>query len=437
MNENLRNVIISIILCLFIIFGYLQRENMWEQQYLITQQSRRPPRFVGNEKPCTSSRCISKHLNCPCDINKTSARPGTRSDNTTALDKASLLDYLRDNLTSYFDEKKNKRPKPAICPAENSHKWDFNCVSHCPDMPHLSATSDRAQVCIRCKNKPTIKLENVKQVTPIQSFPENSECISEFVMQSCYDGNPVPSLVHYIWFSKKEMNFYHFLSFLSASKFLKPCLIMVHGDYLPIGFYWDYLLNLVPNIIHMKRNPPEAVFGIPLGNIEHKADVGRIQALQRFGGIYMDTDEIILRSLDNLRKYPFTLSHAVDHNLSNGLILSEKNAAFLSKWFSEYKTYSKVQWAYHSTIVPNLLSEKYPDLIHVENKTFVRPNYTQLRLLFEMNFDWSKNYAIHLYIRFYKFIHDFNDIRYLNTTIGSVARHVLYGSKELCANSIN
>lgn len=151
-----------------------------------------------------------------------------------------------------------------------------------------------------------------------------------------------------------------------------------------------------------------------------------------FGGIYIDTDEIILRSLDPLRKYPVTLSRAVDYNLSNGLILAERNATFLNIWYSQYKTYDKSQWGYHSTIVPFLLSKKYPDLIHVENKTFVRPSWQQLPLLFEKNFDWSKNYGIHLYIRFYKFTHDFNDIKYLNTTVGSVARHVLYGSKELC-----
>lgn len=152
-----------------------------------------------------------------------------------------------------------------------------------------------------------------------------------------------------------------------------------------------------------------------------------------YGGIYLDTDEIILKSLTPLRKYPFTLSHALDDNLSNGLILSEPNAAFLKLWFEEYKTYTKDQWAFHSTILPYKISKKHPHIIHVENKTFVRPNYTQLPLLFKLNFDWSNNYAIHLYIRFYKHQHDFNDVKYLNTTIGSVARHVLYGNKELCS----
>lgn len=152
-----------------------------------------------------------------------------------------------------------------------------------------------------------------------------------------------------------------------------------------------------------------------------------------FGGIYIDADEIILKSLDPLRRYPFTLSHAVEYNLSNGLILAEKNATFLSVWMSEYKTYDKTLWGYHSTIMPFKLSQKFPHLIHVENGTFVTPTYTNLPLIFDLNFDWSKNYALHLYIRFYKKSHTFDDIKYLNTTMGSVARFILYGSKELCS----
>lgn len=151
-----------------------------------------------------------------------------------------------------------------------------------------------------------------------------------------------------------------------------------------------------------------------------------------YGGIYIDTDEIILRSMEDLMNYTFTLSHAVDHNLSNGLILSAPNATFISHWLAGYRTYTKAQWAQHSTILPYKLSLKYPNLLHVENKTFVRPNYTQLKLLFRKNFNWSKNYAIHLYIRFYKRMHTFMDVRRLNTTMGSVARYILYDNKELC-----
>ncbi|CAC5384493.1 unnamed protein product [Mytilus coruscus] len=372
----------------------------------------------------------------------------TRRNNQRAFDVGSSPERISHNhallsdrtystretsLTNDVHEERTKNQTSFRCPVENSNNWNFNCKVPCADMPDITNMSEYVQAHINCQIiKPNIELINVKRMATVQVFPEHSECLQTFVMENCHDEEAVPNLVHYIWFSKREMNFYHFLSFLSASRFLKPCLILVHGDRLPFGTYWEYLLTLVPNIMHVQRSPPEDVFGKPLGNIEHKADIGRIQALQKFGGIYIDTDEIILSSLDPVRKYPFTLSRAVDWNLSNGLILAEKNATFLKIWHSEYKTYNKSQWGYHSTIVPYLLSKKYPDLIHVENKTFVRPSWQQLPLLFEKNFNWSENYGIHLYIRFYKFTHDFNDIKYLNTTIGSVARHVLYGSKELC-----
>lgn len=151
-----------------------------------------------------------------------------------------------------------------------------------------------------------------------------------------------------------------------------------------------------------------------------------------YGGIYVDTDEIILRSLDSLLKFPFTLSHEFDNNLANGLILSSPNATFIYHWLDGYETFNNDQWAYHSTILPCELSKIYPNLIHVENRTFIRPSYVELPLIYQENFNWSQNYAMHLYIRFYKGMYTFSDVRRLNTTLGSVARHVLYDTNELC-----
>lgn len=159
-----------------------------------------------------------------------------------------------------------------------------------------------------------------------------------------------------------------------------------------------------------------------------------MSSFTEYGGIYMDTDEVILRSLHSLRDYPVTMSRAIDNNLSNGLILATKNATFLQIWLNEYKHFKSNEWGYSSTLVPFKLSKKYPKLIHVEDKTFVRPNYLQLKLLFNKNFDWSKNFAIHLYKRYYKKRHNVQDIRTLNTTIGSVSRYVIYGDKALCYN---
>lgn len=313
----------------------------------------------------------------------------------------------------------------------DTKNWTFQCSVPCKEL--------------KLTDIPTTKVDVIKSCSMLQEgvswslianrtffhVPFKSKCLDNLIKDHCSTSNAVPNIAHYVWFSKKEMNFYHFLSFVSTLKHLNPCLVLVHGE-VPFGLYWEYIVLIANNIINVKMSPPTTIFDRKIGRIEHQADVARLLILKEYGGIYLDTDEVILRSLDNLLNYTFTLSHAVDNNLSNGLILASPNATFISHWLDGYRTYTKAQWAYHSTILPCKLSKQYPDLLHVENKTFVRPNYTQLPLLFKKNFNWSQNYGIHLYIRFYKSMHTFNDIRRLNTTMGSVARYILYDTKELC-----
>ena len=98
-------------------------------------------------------------------------------------------------------------------------------------------------------------------------------------------------------------------------------------------------------------------------------------------------------------------------------------------------------WNHNAIIVPSKLATKHPTLIHIEGYNFIRPKDKTLEIdwsekykLFHQNYDWSDNYAIHPFIRFYKYKNETDElvIRHLNTTIGSVARHILFGNKELC-----
>ena len=62
-------------------------------------------------------------------------------------------------------------------------------------------------------------------------------------------------------------------------RFMKPCLIVLHGPFVPYGDYWNYLVQLSPNIVHVRRERPTEVFGNTLKFKEHSSDVMRIQAL--------------------------------------------------------------------------------------------------------------------------------------------------------------
>jgi len=43
--------------------------------------------------------------------------------------------------------------------------------------------------------------------------------------------------------------------------------------------------------------------------VQHQSDVARMQILLEVGGIYLDTDSIVLKNLDQFRDFDITLGH--------------------------------------------------------------------------------------------------------------------------------
>ncbi|KAI8775154.1 hypothetical protein BgiBS90_023630, partial [Biomphalaria glabrata] len=48
------------------------------------------------------------------------------------------------------------------------------------------------------------------------------------------------------------------------------------------------------------REPPRQISGHPINFVQHKSDLVRLQTLYFNGGIYLDTDMVILRNIDQL-----------------------------------------------------------------------------------------------------------------------------------------
>ena len=61
------------------------------------------------------------------------------------------------------------------------------------------------------------------------------------------------------------------------------------------------------SLVVQYRPRPTHVFGQPLSSVYHAADVARIQVLMECGGIYIDTDTVILRSLNRFRHFEMAL----------------------------------------------------------------------------------------------------------------------------------
>ena len=80
------------------------------------------------------------------------------------------------------------------------------------------------------------------------------------------------------------------------------------------------------------REPPQQIFNQTIMHIYHKGDVAKMQILMEYGGIYLDYDVIVLRSLDELRRFPYTVGKEKGDKFNAGVILAHKDSLFLKLW---------------------------------------------------------------------------------------------------------
>ena len=246
----------------------------------------------------------------------------------------------------------------------------------------------------------------------------------------------VPKVVHYTWFySKKNCNlkFHHFMSLLSAYKYMKPKEIIVWYDDLPCGKWWEEAKSRVPVLTLHYMAPPQTVFGKPIRVPEHKSDVARLDILLKYGGIYFDTDMVALKSWDPLLYYNTTLGAESNSHLANGVIISAKNASFLRIWKDTYHNFRDNLWGYNSVSMPFRLARQHPALVHIEWNTLIHPHWQNTLWIFQKEklWDWSSVYGMHLYYRVYKPQHNPESIKTLNSTLGEVFRLIYYNSTSI------
>ncbi|MCP3670944.1 MAG: hypothetical protein GY814_11030, partial [Gammaproteobacteria bacterium] len=175
----------------------------------------------------------------------------------------------------------------------------------------------------------------------------------------------IPSLIHFINIGSRPFSFVHFLAVYSAWKVNKPAEIYFHYTEEPQGDWWDRA-KVMCTMNKVKR--VNEIFGNPIENPAHMADVIRLQMLDELGGIYLDLDVVCLNSFAPLYQHSFVMGMEPGSGLCNAVLLSEPGSAFLRRWREEYRTFDTRRWNYHSVILPWKLARLYPEEIHVMDK---------------------------------------------------------------------
>jgi hypothetical protein len=222
----------------------------------------------------------------------------------------------------------------------------------------------------------------------------------------------IPKLLHFCFglspdFGRKQWSLVHYACIKSAIERIRPDDVFFYYEYEPSGPWWELTRGLVTL---QKISAPREIFGNPLLHPAHRADVVRLQALLRKGGIYLDCDVFVHRSFDDLLQYRTVMGEQRREGtlvgLCNAVILSEPEAPFLQNWYSRYRTFRSRGrdefWDEHSVKLPSELSQTLPQQVTVlPESAFFLPSCdpSGLRAIYasKANVDLSTAYATHLW----------------------------------------
>lgn len=268
----------------------------------------------------------------------------------------------------------------------------------------------------------------------------------------------VPNIIHYILLKVNQISFVHYISIKSVLINHKPDVIMIHCDcYQLNGHYWDKLKYQYKNFNFTIRKVEirETVFDRKYNrnwHVWHLSDVLRNNVLMEFGGIYLDRDMFVVKSLNDFRKFEMTV--AMDHSentyFGNQIQIGHKRARFLKLYLSLYRDYDMTKWYWNAGIYPTYqIINKYPHLVHRVDKELGVSSLRICQLLYKENSNTWKDeyYSIHLLMKNNSIQSDkwcfpgqilpdkitFNedDIKTLNITFGQIARSVFYGTTDI------
>lgn len=162
----------------------------------------------------------------------------------------------------------------------------------------------------------------------------------------------VPNIVHYIRLNKKSWTFVEYICLRSVYVNQRPDFIFIHTNILNgfKGKYWKWIqeeVDLKSRLIAVPVQLPSEVFGQkfnPNWRIHHGSDVIRIQALMKYGGIFLDNDVYVVHNLDKYRKFEMTLGWPKNESLGNMVLFANKKARFLRLWRDNYRDYHADKW---------------------------------------------------------------------------------------------
>jgi len=209
--------------------------------------------------------------------------------------------------------------------------------------------------------------------------------------------------IHYIFglepdYGGKPWLYIHYLSVKSAKIINPEHKIHFWFNYAPKGKWWNESIKYI-DFFH-KITAPASIYDQPFYHYAHKADVVRLLALKKYGGIYIDSDVLCIKPFSEIKHCGFWMAKEEDIGLCNAIMGGDKGAKFIDIWLESYKTFNPLSWGGHAVIKPLELSQGYKKLITIFPKEyFFKPYYKNIEDIFRESKEkyLTESFAVHLW----------------------------------------
>ncbi|KAJ1463304.1 hypothetical protein M885DRAFT_610315 [Pelagophyceae sp. CCMP2097] len=250
------------------------------------------------------------------------------------------------------------------------------------------------------------------------------------------EGRAAPHLGHVVTGAGETWTFGHTLNVLAALSAWRLDRVYVHhvGAVSGGNFWWNEMAKN-PRLTLRRHDPVKIIFGFPVANPQHQADVIRLEALLEFGGVYFDTDVLALNDLNDVLARGRT-AVAVERpaGLINAMVVAPRNATFVQAWYRSYHARGPGCWNCASVVWPPRLAFSRPCEIEVlpTRSLLVRGQYSEKGLWtvqYAKDYDFGNMRAAHFFSNrggcFFKSVRPNDVARGANTTYFQMLRHAL------------
>jgi len=204
----------------------------------------------------------------------------------------------------------------------------------------------------------------------------------------------IPNDFHFVFGLKRQIKPFHLVYYLclrSCIETNRPDNIYFYYRYKPHGRYWNLIADQL-TLIEVDAIGHVANFDykdslIKKFSYAHHADFIRLEKLIEKGGIYADMDSIFVNKIPGrLFSESYVIGRENDvvdadgharQSLCNAFMMAAKGSDFARAWLSSMYGAFDGTWSNHSTILPERLSRKHPEWVHIEPaNTFYRHMWT-------------------------------------------------------------